>query len=246
MTWIRAASHVHSDWSYDGKWSLTRLAGAFSRRGYRVVLVTEHDQGFDEARRLEHRAACCEANLPNLLLVPGIEYSDASNTIHLLVWGDVPFIGSKSEPERVLSAAADFGGVVVFAHPSRREAWKRFEPRWKDKLLGIEFWNRKTDGWAPSKRAWPLLNASGCVPFAGLDFHQRSQFFPMSTLLETGSVIDEKTVLSALRGRRCKPKVFGLNADAFSEGLAGMAARRLEAFRSLAAVCYRKVVPRRT
>ena len=50
MTRIRAAVHVHSEWSYDGSWPLTRIATAFSRRGYRAVLMAEHDRGFDAHR----------------------------------------------------------------------------------------------------------------------------------------------------------------------------------------------------
>ena len=59
---IRVACHVHSDWSYDGKWSLPEIAEAFSKRGYRAVMLTEHDQGFDETRRQEHRKACQAAS----------------------------------------------------------------------------------------------------------------------------------------------------------------------------------------
>ena len=88
---VRTACHVHSTWSYDGKWPLQDLAKSFSRRGYRAVLITEHDQGFSESKRLDHRAACQKASDADILLVPGIEYSDPANVIHLLVWGDVPF-----------------------------------------------------------------------------------------------------------------------------------------------------------
>lgn len=33
MTRIRVAAHVHSDWSYDGQWSLPKIAAAFGRFG---------------------------------------------------------------------------------------------------------------------------------------------------------------------------------------------------------------------
>jgi hypothetical protein len=244
MIRVRAACHVHSDWSYDGKWSLQDLAGAFAGRRYRVVLVTEHDRGFDEARRLEHRAACQKASSESILLVPGIEYSDPTNTIHLLVWGDVPFIGCDTEPEQVLAAVQARGGVVVFAHPSRKEAWKRFKPEWKDGMLGIEFWNRKTDGLAPSNHAWPLLQLTGLVPFAGLDFHDSEHFFPLATTLELEPPVNEATVLAALRARRCHSKVLGMGASALADGLRPKALHSAEAVRKLAARCYRTFVPR--
>lgn len=242
MSLIRAASHVHSDWSYDGKWSLKQLAEAFAERAYRVVLVTEHDKGFDESRRLEHRAACQEASSGKILLVPGIEYSDPSNVLHFLVWGDVPFVGFKAAPEQVLTAVQEYGGVAVFAHPSRKEAWRRFDLSWNEKLLGIEFWNRKTDGWAPSKHSWPLLRMTNAVAFSGLDFHDPRQFFPMATLLEMQSPINEATVLSALKKRRCKSKVFGLEARALANGLHADALHGTESLRRVAASLYRRVL----
>src|SRR5258708_3566891 len=147
---IKAACHVHSDWSYDGKWTLPDLAAAFGRRGYRVVMMTEHDRGFSEARRLEHRAACAAASSDELLLLPGIEYSDATNALHVLVWGQVPFLGEEMPTAELLRRVKAAGGVAVLAHPSRRQAWKVFDSGWTDGLLGIEVWNRKTDGWAPS------------------------------------------------------------------------------------------------
>src|SRR5947208_16731796 len=116
MTPVRAACHVHSDWSYDGKWSLERIATAFSRRGYRIVMLTEHDRGFDEARRLQHREACRRASSEIILLVAGIEYSDRANHVHVLTWGDTPFVGENAETERVLEAVAQSGGAAVFAH----------------------------------------------------------------------------------------------------------------------------------
>jgi len=244
MNVIRAACHVHSQWSYDGKWRLEQLAAGFAKRGYRVVLVTEHDRGFDEAKRREHRAACQQASSEEVLLVPGIEYSDPSNVVHLLVWGDVPFIGSGVEPERILGTAHESGGITVFAHPSRKEAWKQFIPDWSAKLLGIEFWNRKTDGLAPSKQAWSLLQKTDLVPFAGLDFHDSRQFFPMALLLETQAPINEATVLTALQGRRCRSEVFGLEASALANGFHAKALHGAESLRRATARLYRTTMRR--
>jgi hypothetical protein len=239
MNRICAACHVHSTWSYDGKWKLDQLAKSFARRNYRVVLITEHDQGFDESKRLEHREACRVASSEKILLIPGIEYSDPTNVIHFLVWGDVPFVGSGAEPERVLAATQECAGVAILAHPSRKEAWKRFKPIWSDMIFGIEFWNRKTDGWAPSKEAWPLLQMTNAIPFAGLDFHDSRQFFPMATYLETQNPINEAMVLAALRERRCRSEVFGLGASALANGLQAGALHSAESLRRVAASLYR-------
>ena len=242
---VCTACHVHSDWSYDGKWSLEKIAAVFSRKGYRVVMMTEHDQKFDERRRLEHREACRKASTNAILLLPGIEYSDPTNTVHLLVWGDVPFVGTGVKSEKVLAAARAAGGVVVFAHPSRKEAWKLFNSDWADEILGIELWNRKTDGWAPSKDAWKLLQTTGVLPFVGLDFHDARQLFPFTTKLHVESPISEEAIIGALKSKLCSVEVFGCAIQYFSNGTRLKALRTAEFLRHRAAKFYRKVISRR-
>src|SRR5258708_38741116 len=90
---VLAACHVHSAWSYDGSWSLQDLSAKFSRHGCRVLMMTEHDRGFSASRLAEYREACAQASSDRLLVVPGIEYSDPTNRIHVLVWGKIPFLG---------------------------------------------------------------------------------------------------------------------------------------------------------
>ena len=154
---VFAACHVHSQWSYDGSWSLDALSARFSLRGYRLLMMTEHDRGFTADRLKQYREACSQASSNKILVMPGIEYSDATNRVHVLVWGPVPFLGEGLPTSEMLEAVHAANGLAVLAHPSRREAWKSFEPSWADRLLGIEVWNRKYDGWAPSQTAPALL-----------------------------------------------------------------------------------------
>lgn len=206
---VLAVCHVHSEWSYDGSWSLEALAERFRRRGFRIVMMTEHDKGFSSARLDEYREACAKASSTEILVVPGIEYSDAANRVHVLVWGQVPFLGEGLPTGEMLEAVQEAGGVAVLAHPSRRDAWKSFEPSWADRLLGIEIWNRKYDGWTPSKTAPALLSDTGAIPFVGLDFHTRRQSFPLSMALELRSEVCEEAVVESMKGRRCRAKAFG-------------------------------------
>ena len=218
---ILAACHVHSDWSYDGKWTLEQIAEEFASRGYRAVLVTEHDRGFTEARRKEHREACRKAGNERILIIPGIEYSDPGNSIHLLVWGDVPFIGEGIEVGRILSAVSASGGVVVYANPSRRDAWKLFQPEWAGQLHGIELWNRKTDGWTPSRDALKLIETTGATPFVGMDFHNHKQLFPLATILEMDGSVTEAAILHLLKSRQGRSFAFGRPAIEFTRGMRG-------------------------
>ena len=145
---VLAVSHVHSSWSYDGKWSIADLATAFTQRGYRIMMTTEHDRGFSESRLAEYRRECAACCTDNLFVLPGIEYSDAENRVHVLVWGPVPFLGEGLATDQLLEAVAHHGGVAVLAHPERREVLELFKPVWQPYLLGIEVWNRRctTDG----------------------------------------------------------------------------------------------------
>jgi|SRR5208337_1274627 len=204
-----ATCHVHSIWSYDARWPLEDLACKFRDRGSRVLLMTEHDRGFSAQRLQQYREACAQTSSEEILLVPGIEYSDAANRVHVLVWGPVPFLGEGLPTTEMLERVRAAGGVAVLAHPSRKEVWNSFEPAWTSLLLGIELWNRKYDGWAPSQTAPALLTDTGAVPFVGLDFHTQRQSFPLSMGMELEGGISEENVLECLRSRRCRPYAFG-------------------------------------
>jgi hypothetical protein len=101
------------------------------------------------------------------------------------------------------------GGIAVLAHPSRKEAWKKFDPQWASQLAGIEIWNRKTDGWAPSNTAIPLMQGTSLLPFVGLDFHSSRQFFPLAAHIDLRTPVSEVSVMDGLTHGRCHTTVFG-------------------------------------
>jgi hypothetical protein len=238
---VAAACHVHSDWSYDGKWSLHDLAVAFARRRYRVLLITEHDRGFSEPRFQQHRMACAEACSGDLLVVPGIEYSDPHNVIHVLTWGLPSFLGEGLSTAELLENVRANNGVAVLAHPARREAWMRYDSSWTSVLTGIELWNRKADGWAPSRAAAALLRSTDLIPFVSLDFHQRNQFFPLFMQLEIQEPVTEDSVISALRARRCHAVAFSASVEKFLNSWRGSALQATEIMRRTAAPLYRQL-----
>ena len=210
---VLAACHVHSNLSYDGSYTLEALSDKFSRAGYRVVLMTEHDRGFSPERLCQLRQLCDAASTKDLLMIPGIEYSDALNQVHILVWGDVPFLGENLPTGETLRRVKEAGGVAVFAHPCRRNAWQCFEPSWGEVLAGIEVWNRKYDGWAPSRIAQNLQRSVGAIPFVGLDFHTQRQSFPLAMAMDIDSTVSERAVLDCIRARRVNPRVLGLEVE---------------------------------
>src|SRR5580704_16965078 len=104
-----AVCHAHSNWSYDGSWSLEALSSKFSRQGCRVLMMTEHDRGFTAARFDQYREACAQASTAEILVVPGIEYSDTANRMHVLAWGPVPFLGEGLATSEMLDAVQAAG-----------------------------------------------------------------------------------------------------------------------------------------
>jgi hypothetical protein len=218
---VLAVCHVHSEWSYDGSWSLTALSAKFSQRGCRVLMMTEHDRGFTAGRLDEYRRACAQVSSDKILVVPGIEYSDGANRVHVLAWGPIPFLGEGVPTSEMLEAVKAAHGVAVLAHPSRGNAWQCFAPQWAGRLLGIEVWNRKYDGWAPSETAPALLPRADAIPFVGLDFHTQRQIFPLAMVLDIETRISEDTVLDCLHARRCAAYAFGapLGRDLFRKAL---------------------------
>jgi hypothetical protein len=238
---VAAACHIHSEWSYDAKWPLRDLAAEFARRGYRVLLVAEHDRNFSELRFQQHRTACADASSGDLLVVPGIEYSDPGNVIHVLTWGIASFLGEGLPTGQLLAEVRANNGVAVLAHPARRKAWLSYDCSWSTYLVGIEIWNRKYDGWAPSSVAATLLRGTDLVPFASLDFHQRNQLFPLSMQLDISGPITEDTVVNCIRARRCRATAFSQPAEKFLTGWQRFSLPPIEKMRRTAASVYRSM-----
>jgi predicted metal-dependent phosphoesterase TrpH len=238
---VLAACHVHSNLSYDGSYTLEALSDRFSRAGYRVVLMTEHDRGFSPERLRQLRQLCEAASTSSLLMIPGIEYSDASNQVHILVWGDVPFLGENLPTRETLQRVKEADGVAVLAHPFRRNAWQCFEPSWGEALAGIEVWNRKYDGFAPNRIAQDLQRSVGAIPFVGLDFHTQRQSFPHAMAMDIDSAVTEQTVLECIRARRVNPRVFGFEVNGQLVRHALPILKGAEVFRKKAARASRKM-----
>jgi hypothetical protein len=231
----RAVAHVHSEWSDDASWTLREIAATFSRLRYQVVLMSEHSRGFTATKWQEYAQACRESSSDRLTLVPGIEYGDADNVVHIPVWGDLPFFGDALPIGALLPQVNDAGGAAIWAHPWRREAWRRFEPSWLRYLTAVEVWNRKYDGIAPSRDALALARREKLRAAVALDFHTRRQLFPLTLSLDLDDSASEGTVFAALRTGRFSARAFGLPMAPIARGPGGSALRGLEQLRRTAA-----------
>lgn len=237
----RIAVHVHSSWAYDGHWSLPRLASSFRRRGYDAVLVCEHDRGFTQERKDQHRQACLRHSR-DIVLIPGIEYSDPDNVVHVPVWGDVPFLGEGLPTADLLRGVAQHDGVALLAHPSRNDAAERIDPQWLSSFCGVELWSRKYDGWRPN----PALGTSalgGLTPYASLDFHRRRQFAPLATVADLDAAPSEGAILDAMRRSRVRATAFRQPIGIFVDGRGARALAVADAVRRPVAAVARRLLP---
>lgn len=242
MKLVRAAAHVHSEWSDDASWTLPEITAAFGKRHYDVVLLCEHSRGFVPSEWDAYVAACAAASTPQVLLVPGIEYNDDDNVVHVAVWGELPFFGQEPDIPELLAKVAAEDGVSVFAHPWRKDAWHRYDPSWAPYLAAVEIWNRKYDGIAPDRRAAALARREGLREFVSLDFHTSRQFFPLAMALQLdGDDIDRFAVQAALRSGRFEAMAFSRSALRFRHGPALRALEVAELARWTAARTVRKL-----
>jgi hypothetical protein len=223
MRTIRAAFHVHSEWSYDAEIPLPEIAALFRRRNCDAVFMCEHDRGFDAERFRAYVEACRKASLPSgPLLVPGIEYASPDDRVHVPVWGAVPFLGEGVPTTELLRTVDAHGGSAVLAHPVRRDAWRVFEPEWLALCKGIEIWTRKWDGWAPNPRACGMAVDAGLVGVGALDLHRTHQLFPLSMELRVEGEPEgsrDGPVDGRLEGRLEGPLENPLSVDACVEAL---------------------------
>jgi predicted metal-dependent phosphoesterase TrpH len=237
---VRAAAHLHSEWSDDAAWPLEKMVEAFAKRRCDVMLMCEHSRGFTDAKWSRYVEACARASTPDVLVVPGIEYNDSDNVVHVPVWGDVPFLGETPDIDEVLARAEAENGIAVFAHPWRRDAWRRFDPAWAKRLTAVEIWNRKYDGWAPNREALRYSQELGVPGFVSLDFHTSRQFFPLAMQLTLDGPLDRSGVEDALRAGQFEALAFSRSALRLVSGVSGKALLAAEAARGVAARVLRK------
>ncbi len=206
---MRIVLHAHSIWSYDGHWPLSRIARIYGALGVHAVMMTEHDTGFDPARFDEYRAACVAASTPRCALIPGIEYSCPDNDVHILTWGLERFLAEHRPVSETLCAVQKAGGAAVFAHPIRRDVWRKFDPAWVPYLSGIEVWNRKSNGITACVRGDALIRQTGLPVTVGQDFHKLRHMYPLTMQVPRSEGDLEAGLVRALREGRMIPQAFG-------------------------------------
>lgn len=246
MRELRLAPHIHSSFSDDSDWELPRLIRVLRRAGFDGALVCDHDRTMDAGTwaRIQHE---CDqlGDDTGFLLVPGIEYQDPDHIVHLPVFGRAPFYGRSPIIDDVVRRAREDGAAAIFAHPQRREAWRRFDPAWAPYLTGIEAWNRKYDGVRPN--TWALAQAEqlGLPATVALDWHGTRQLYPLALRVPSPPRGDNRqrsgAVVSSMLAGRMRATAFGIDVARFDQGPLGRSTRGFESLRTWAAPKVRQI-----
>lgn len=236
---LRVYTHIHSTFSYDGKWPLEKVASAFRSLGADLLLCSEHSQRIGSDGYAAYRRQCEALSTENFRIIGGIEYSTPKNYIHFPTWGLDEYMGEEVLAEDLLPAVKDAQAWCIMAHPDRRDAWQDFSPDWPALgLSGIEIWNRKTDGLVPSENALRLAKQSDLDPVASVDFHDKKQLYPLYNALDAPkSALGESDaeILRCILDKPMTPMVagFGIQDDTAGSKLVLSAHRQLENLRRL-------------
>jgi len=199
--------HVHSSFSYDSRMKLADIVAKAKQHGYRVVLMSEHNNGMTPAVMEAFVRQCDELSDDQLLVIPGLELAFDHNRVHLLAYGVRMYLDSTHVGctfKSLVDAVRRAGGVCVLAHPSHRRGVDRLSPDDCVDLDGIEIWNVKNGNrfvpTAADVRVLRRVRDSGGRPFAfgGVDWHHLARFSPMVLRVELSELTPE-SVLASLR-----------------------------------------------
>jgi len=167
--------HIHSNYSYDGKISLAELKYECVKRNLRFMLLTDHAQGFDNAKLQKLVEECKQLSTEGFFAVPGLEFSlDEYKDTHLIAVGLQSF-PADSSPNSIIEETKKNSGLLVIAHPARNSYF--LPESIVDALDGIEIWNAAYNSrYLPDAKAISLLKElktknSDLVGLGGLDLH---------------------------------------------------------------------------
>jgi len=175
---MKGVYHIHSNFSYDGVNSIKEIVEWAKAQSLNFIILTEHDQGYDQNKFKNYIHECKEAS--NLVkVIPGIEYSleEFGKSIHISVLDVSCFIEQDIKLGGIsifLEKVKELGGIAILNHPTDVIA------SISDSLLTrfdlIEIWNTKYDpDYSPNIKT---LKLSTCSPnfntyfIASSDIHE--------------------------------------------------------------------------
>jgi len=195
--------HVHSNYSHDGRDSLTSLAAFAAARGIGFVGLTDHAEDFTETRWHEYVAECAAASTEAVRLIPGLEFRFVGlRGLHLLAFGLTRWI-EPTTPDEFIELAPAASRLTAVAHPVL--ASYEIPASVRAGIDAVEVWNATYNTrYLPDPRAFRLLHQMqrarpGIVCFAGLDQHDASNDRETRVLVQANEVDDPLGAIKAGR-----------------------------------------------
>ena len=208
-------NHIHSTWSYDGKYSLEELRTIFKKYNFDGMFTTEHDKGFSRDKWNNYIDICEKLSDENFKIVPGMEYSDPENIIHVQTWGEHEFAGELLPTHEMLEKIKDQNVFIVWGHPELKNGVNTFDFDLINKIDAIEIWNRKADGIKPSKISSKIAEDNGLIKIAALDFHSKKQLFPLYLKIDIKKPLKKNNLIDSLKNDNIEPQFGWFKATAF-------------------------------
>jgi len=194
--------HVHSNYSNDGKSSVTELVRFCEDKGYGFILMTEHSDDFNELKMRSYVEECKRSSNERVLVIPGLEFSFSEYpNLHLLGVGINEYIDSQNITA-VVEGIRRQGGLAIIAHPSRNNHFVPAEII--DKIDGLEMWNAAYDSrYLPrykSARLYKNLRKknNSLIALGGLDMHMINNFKDL-TITVYSKYTNSKDLITALK-----------------------------------------------
>lgn len=151
------------------------------------VILTDHAEGFTEARFAEYVAQCRAYSSEELILVPGLEYTfeERYGRIEILLIGDEAFVEAK-EMAQVWNHKHRKDLIAILPHPAKFKIRPAQLPSQFDL---IEVWNRRYDGgFFPPRQNLSFFRAvSEHIPHvqavSGVDYHEPGDALDLVTVV---------------------------------------------------------------
>ncbi|HZR56035.1 MAG TPA: hypothetical protein VFA74_04110 [Terriglobales bacterium] len=182
MRTVKGIVHTHTNFSYDGKLSVSQFCELLKNEGFHFVGLTEHTLDLDPAKYAELIAECHANSGSKFIAIPGLEFRCGDGN-------EIAGIGVRQwledkPAEEMIPSIREAGGFSIWVHPFKKS-------RWDAPFLdcdAIEILNGKLDGvLAPNlgllheylrqRKQGKKFNA-----IFGLDFHNLRQ--PRSVWVE--------------------------------------------------------------
>lgn len=200
--------HIHSNFSYDGKNSVSEIAEWARAQKLDFVIITEHDKDFTD-KKFRAYFQECQRSSEGVELIPGIEYSfNAHGTwVHVGVFG-IPFLIKNDtefgKMEAFLGKVRELGGVSVLNHPV--DIIHLIPESVLLKFDLVELWNTKYDHtYAPNADNLLMLRSlkGNCHFIASSDLHSTTtgDYVKINVESEALSSVNDSVMTALKTGR---------------------------------------------